>query len=147
MITDPAEAFDGAQLIDFEGLCLEYPELPTLDDEGNEQFVITTQECGTYDPDASPEEQEAQIALVKRQTWLIENTDFTNEQFIIRAVCTDRAIKRFVNQETITHSNETLCGVYKFRHFDLKLVDLTECVADNELGINECLHFLGKVDL
>ena len=36
LILDPVENFEGAQLIDFEGLCLEYPEFPTIDEEGNE---------------------------------------------------------------------------------------------------------------
>lgn len=34
--TDPALIFDGAQLIDFQGLCLTFPELPTQDDQGND---------------------------------------------------------------------------------------------------------------
>ena len=108
-------------------------------------FIISTQECATFDPDGG--DVEAQIERLKRQTWIIENTPFTDEQYIIRATCTDRAIIRYINQETIDHSSDTICGVCRFKHFDLKLVDITECVGDNEFGNNECLHFLETEDL
>jgi hypothetical protein len=38
------------------------------------------------------------IDAVKSQTWIIENTEFTDDQVIIRATCEEKAIKRLINK-------------------------------------------------
>ena len=82
------------------------------------------------------------IDAVKRQTWIIENTQFTTELVIVRATCEEQALKRFFNDETEDHTHETICNVCRVNHWDVALVPLEECVNGNTLGINECYHQL-----
>ena len=82
------------------------------------------------------------IDAVKRQTWIIENTQFTTELVIVRATCEEQALKRFSNDETEDHTHETICNVCRVNHWDVALVPLEECVNGNTLGINECYHQL-----
>ena len=96
--------------------------------------------------DLDPEDED-NIAAIQRQTWIIENSIYTSEQFIIRATCEALAIKRLFNQETMDHSHETICNQCRVNHLDLELVDLDQCVGDNEFGTNQCYNQLGFVDL
>ena len=65
---DPALGlnFEGAQLVDSQGLCLTRPE-NSIDDH----FVVYVDDCVEFDGDI---EDGANIAAIKRQTWIIENT-------------------------------------------------------------------------
>lgn len=136
--------FEGAQLVDSEGYCLTRGLNPTVDADGEDQFVIYVDICVQYDLDP---EDEDNIAAIQRQTWIIENSIYTSEQFIIRATCEALAIKRLFNQETMDHSHETICNQCRVNHLDLELVDLDQCVGDNEFGTNQCYNQLGFVDL
>jgi hypothetical protein len=80
-------AFEGAQLVDSEGLCLTSPidSLPSeKEDPTVDRFMIYVDACVDYEGDIGNAEN---IDAVKRQTWIIEDTEFTNEQVIIRATC------------------------------------------------------------
>ena len=116
--------FEGAQLVDSEGLCLTRPVDSILSNTEDPvpQFVIYVDTCVDYEGDI---ENGDNIDALKRQTWIIENTQFTNVQVIIRATCEDMAIKRLLNEETIAHSSETICEQCRLQHFDLELVELS----------------------
>ena len=88
--------FEGAQLVDSQGLCLTrgVDTIPSLEDEPVEQFIIYVDECVDYGLDILDGDN---IDAVKRQTWIIEDTQFTDVQVIIRATCEDMAIKRLIN--------------------------------------------------
>jgi hypothetical protein len=94
--------FEGAQLVDSEGLCLTRGENPTQDLDNNDEFVIYTATCIDYLGDIEDAEN---IDAIKRQTWIIENTPFTDTHFIIRATCEEKAIKRFMDKRTYEHSS------------------------------------------
>lgn len=126
--------FEGAQLLDSEGFCLTRGLNPI---DGT--FIMYVDECVDYGGD--PDDLD-NIDTVKRQTWIIENTQFTDTQFIVRATCEEQALKRIYNNETKMHSHEIICGICSAKHFDVELVGLEDCVNDNPLGINECLHQL-----
>ena len=115
--------FEGAQLVDSEGLCLTRPigSILSKEDIPIPQFIIYTEACVDYLGDIT---DSARIDAIIRQTWIIENTQFTDEQVIIRATCEEKAIKRLINKETIAHSSETICNQCRLQHFDLELVDL-----------------------
>jgi hypothetical protein len=115
--------FEGAQLVDSEGLCLTRPIGSILSNEDipTPQFIIYTDACVDYLGNIEDAEN---IDAIIRQTWIIENTQFTDEQVIVRATCEDKAIKRLINKETIAHSSETICNQCRLQHFDLELVDL-----------------------
>lgn len=84
--------------MDSRGLCLTRGE-ESIDD----QFIIYVDLCVGYDEDEDDVEDDDYIDSLKRQTWIIENTAFTNEQFIIRATCEEKAIKRLYSDETKDH--------------------------------------------
>jgi hypothetical protein len=139
---EPEFRFEGAQLVDSENLCLTRGENPTQDPDGNDEFVIYVDEC--VDSLGDPENAE-NIDRLKRQTWIIENTQFTDTQFIIRATCEEKAIKRFMDKRTYQHSSQTICNQCRLQHYDAYLVDLDQCVGDNIYGRNECYNFLNNL--
>jgi hypothetical protein len=69
--------FEGAQLVDSEGLCLTRPVNSILSNEDDPvpQFVIYVDTCVDYLNDI---ENGDNIDAIKRQTWIIENTQFTD---------------------------------------------------------------------
>jgi hypothetical protein len=109
--------FEGAQLVDSESLCLTRGSDPI-----DNQLIVYVDTCVEYSGDITDIDN---IAALKRQTWIIEHTAFTNTHYIIRGTCEAKAIKRFVNQETIDHSHQTICNQCRLQHFDLMYVDMT----------------------
>jgi hypothetical protein len=69
--------FEGAQLVDSEGLCLTQPLEPLLSDEDIPQLqsIIYVDTCVDYLGNIDDFEN---IDAIKRQTWIIENTQFTD---------------------------------------------------------------------
>jgi hypothetical protein len=57
--------------------------------------MIYVAECVDYEGNIEDAEN---INAVKSQTWIIENTDFTDDQVIIRATCEEKTIKRLINK-------------------------------------------------
>lgn len=101
-----------------------------MDEDEEDQFVIYVDTCIDFD-DSGDVDILDNIAAIKRQTWIIENSVYTKSQFIIRATCEALAIKRLFNEETVDHSHETICDQCRVNHLDLELVDLHDCVGDN----------------
>ena len=74
-LLDPFDGlnFEGAQLVDSQGLCLTRPLTSILsnEDEPVPQFVIYVSECVDFLDDILDLDN---IDEIKRQTWIIENT-------------------------------------------------------------------------
>ena len=119
-------------MVDSEGYCLTRG-LNSIDGD----FIIYVDNCVDYLGDPTDLDN---IDAVKRQTWILDNTQFTTELVIVRATCEEQALKRLFNEETIDHTHETICDQCRVNHWDVELVALEECVNGNDLGTNECYH-------
>ena len=91
---------------------------------------------------------DALIDLAKRQLWSVEPAESSDSKYYIRNVCTEKVLKKINDEETHEHSDKVYAGQKKYcpvKHFDIALVDKTDCVDADQYNVNHCLWDITEV--
>lgn len=158
LLNDLSVEVGGGQLKN-EGMCLGYTtkqnyppleagqEAPAEDDEDYETRIQLVK-CLTPEDIPNFESEDAFIAKLKEQLWTADSVDTTDYKVILRNVCTDLVIKKITDCDSESHATKVYSG-QKYcptKHFDLALVEKSECVDGDLYNVNHCLFDYEKVE-
>lgn len=134
---DLIDGVEGGQLVDKDGFCLGYTEVDNYEGDDGLETRIQTVDCVTV---TDPEDLE-QVDALLRQLWSAELGEASDLKRYIRNIGTEKVIKKVIDSQTFDHADEVYTGQKssKVYHFDLALVDKTECVHNNDFNVNDCL--------
>ena len=142
-ITDTLPGIGGGQLKDQDGNCLAYTKFDNYVGPSGSQTLVQVVPCISpldfdgLDPD--------QLSDFTKQVWIAVKGDSSDDLVYIQNICTGLVLKKIsenVVEPVCEHGDDVYDGQphCHFLHFDVELVEKSECVHNHKFNINSCLY-------